>query len=167
MAFGIECRRMEWLMHKPRRRGQSFIELCFIVPWFLFLFIGALDMGFYAYALIAVQGAARMAALYTSSSFATDADRTGACTYVLSELQSLPNIGTDVSTCGTGTSVSTSSPVAVSATCALDATYGPIATVSVTYQSISMIPIPGILSQQLRLTRIVQMRVRNAATCTS
>ncbi len=42
-----------------RRSGNSIIELTFMMPWLVFLFVGVFDFGFYAYALIAVQNAAQ------------------------------------------------------------------------------------------------------------
>jgi Flp pilus assembly protein TadG len=45
-----------------RRAGNSIVEFSLMAPWILFLFAGAFDWGFYAYALISVQNAARVAA---------------------------------------------------------------------------------------------------------
>jgi Flp pilus assembly protein TadG len=47
-----------------RRSGNSIIELTFMMPWLLFLFVGVFDFGFYAYALIATQNAARAVAIH-------------------------------------------------------------------------------------------------------
>src|SRR5712691_2982936 len=74
-------------------RGGAILELAFFAPWLFFLFVGALDFGFYAYALISVESAARVAALYASTNTTTATDSTGACTYALGELRNLPNVG--------------------------------------------------------------------------
>ena len=135
-----------------RRRGGAMLELALFSPWFFFLAIGALDWGFYGYALISMQAASRSALLYAATDATTAVDNDKACAIVLGELRSLPNIGTGVTTCG-------SNPV-VSATLITgpDSTQG--AQVSVRYQSVSLIPIPGILAKQFTITRIVKMRLR-------
>jgi Flp pilus assembly protein TadG len=137
---------------KSRRRGGSIIELVLIAPWIFLLFIGALDWGFYASALISVQAAVRSAALYTSGGSGVAADSTTACTIVLDEIRKLPNIGTSTTTCGSNpvvTAESITGPDGAAAT-----------RVSVRYRSISLIPMPGLLTQQFTVTRIVTMRVR-------
>jgi Flp pilus assembly protein TadG len=134
---------------KRRRRGNAMLELVLLGPWVFFLFIGALDWGFYAYALISLQAAVRSAALYTSSSAATAGDSTTACTLVLAEMASLPNVG---AACGANPVVSAAS---------ITGPDGAIATqVSVTYTSLSLIPIPGMLTKQFTITRTVKMRLR-------
>jgi Flp pilus assembly protein TadG len=129
------------------------VELAFIIPWVAFLFVGALDAGFYSYGLISVESAARVAALYTSSSSSTAADAAGACTYVLGELQGLPNIGTSVTSCG-------SNPLTVTAASVTGAGGTSATLVSVTYRSMAMIPIPGILSNQFTWSRNVKLPIR-------
>jgi Flp pilus assembly protein TadG len=133
-------------------RGHAVVEFALMVPWIVFLFIGVLDFGFYAYAAISVENAARVAALYTANN-GTGAvtDTAGACYYVLQELEHAPNMGSGVSTCG-GTS-----PVTVTAAAA---TVGgqPASQVSVTYKALPMIPIPGLLRGTFNFTRIVAAR---------
>ncbi len=136
---------------RSRRRGASIIELVLIAPWMFMLFIGALDWGFYASALISVQAAARSAALYTSGGTSVAADSTTACTIVLNEIQKLPNIGTSTTTCGTNPVVTASSITGPDGAAA--------SKVSVQYQSISLIPLPW-LAKQFTVTRNVTMRVR-------
>jgi len=135
-----------------KRRGNVLIELSLICPWVLFLFVGIVDLGFFSYALIAVENATRIAAEYTSSSTLTAADQSGACTKVLAELQNLPNVSS-LTSCG-------ATPLTVTVTSGNGPDGNAASTVSVTYQSISMIPIPGILQNQLNVTRIAQMRVK-------
>ena len=136
-------------------RGGAMMELVLIGPWIFFLSVGALDWGFYATALVSVQAAVRSAAAYASTSATTAADSATACTIALGELRDLPNIGPSVTDC-------TANPI-VSAT--YSATGGPdsnpVTTVSVTYQSVSLIPIPSLLVKQFTVTRTVVMRVRS------
>jgi len=128
------------------------LEMVLIAPWIFFLFIGALDWGFYSNALISMQAAVRSAALYTSGPGGLAADSATACTIVLGEIRKLPNIGSAVTTCGTNpivTAEAISGPDGIAAT-----------RVSVRYQSIALVPIPGLLAKQFTLTRIAVMRVR-------
>jgi Flp pilus assembly protein TadG len=137
---------------RPKRRGGALIELTLLSPWVFFLFIGIVDLGFYTYALIAVENATRIAAEYTSSSTLTQADQSGACTKVLLELANLPNVA-PLSSCG-------AAPLTVTATASTGPDGKPASTVSIAYRSISLIPIPGLLQSQLNVTRTTQMRVR-------
>lgn len=136
------------------RSGTAAIEVSFLLPWVVFCFIGALDWGFFSYALITTENATRVAALYTSTSSSTAADSTGACTYVISDFAQLPNIGTTVTTCS-------ASPLIVSAA----ATTGPdsanASTVTITYTTVNLIPIPAILKSQVTIVSKVQMRLRS------
>src|SRR5579871_6288354 len=84
-----------------RRSGHSVMEFAFFLPFLLFLFVGAFDWGFYAWALIATQNAARVAALYTSGSSSTASDSSGACTYALGELAYAPNVAASTGSNGT------------------------------------------------------------------
>jgi Flp pilus assembly protein TadG len=122
------------------------VEVSLMLPWILFLFIGVLDFGFYSYSIISVENAARVAAIYTSSSSPTDS--TGACYYVLQELKNANNTH-NLANCG-------GSPLSVTAAAA---TVNGVAAsqVTVTYDSPTMIPIPGLLPGTYRVTRIVTM----------
>jgi Flp pilus assembly protein TadG len=130
------------------------MEMALLMPWVFLLFIGVVDWGFYAYSLISMQAAIRSAVLYTSSSTSNASDSSGACTLVLSELRDLPNIGPGVTTC-------TSNPT-VTATAVTGPDLQPASQVTVTYQSISLIPIPGLLTKQFTITRSSKMRVRTS-----
>ena len=137
------------------QRGQSLVEASFIFLMFVFLFIGVTDFGFYAYSMISVQSAARVAGLYTSSSSNTAGDNAGACAIALKELATVLNIGTTVTTCN-------ALPIIVTATSLTDPNSNLLSsTVSVQYQSILLIPIPGILTNQLTITRVVEFPVRS------
>jgi Flp pilus assembly protein TadG len=137
---------------RGRTRGGATLELALLSPWVFFLFIGALDWGFYGYSLISLQAAARSAALYTSKTTTTAIDSGTACNIVLGELRSLSNIGTSTTTC-------TSNPV-VTATQIVGPDSAAAAQVSVQYRTPSMIPIPGLLAKQFTITRVVKMRIR-------
>jgi Flp pilus assembly protein TadG len=129
------------------------MEMALLMPWFFLLFIGVLDWGFYANALISMQAATRTAVLYTSTGSGTAADSATACQLVLAELRNLPNIGTGVTVCS-------SNPV-VTATAVTGPDAAAASQVSVTYQSVSLIPIPGLLTKQFTLTRTGKMRLRS------
>ena len=131
-------------------RGHAVVEVALLSPWIFFLFMGTFDLGFYTHALIATQNAARAAASYTSRSAATAADSTGACKYALAELKAMGNVR-GLSSCG-------SSPLVVTASSVTGVDGSPASSVSVTYQSNNLIPIPG-LTGQLNITRTVQMMV--------
>src|SRR6516165_6056365 len=94
MRILTDLRRRRRYRGRPKRRdqGSAVIEMALIAPWFLFLFIGVVDVGFYCYDLIAVENAARVAAEYTSTGTDKAADSDGACTRVRAELGSLPNV---------------------------------------------------------------------------
>lgn len=137
-------------MKRIGQSGHAVIEVALISPWIFVLFAGALNLGFYFYALICTENAARVAAAYTSSNSLYAADASGACQAALGELNQLPNAG-NVSACAT-------LPVIVTATAVTGADGAPASSVSVTYQTVPLIPIPA-LTSQLTMTRTVQMRL--------
>src|ERR1700722_1848345 len=145
---------------KRRRSGNSIIELTFMLPWLLFLFVGVFDFGFYAYALIATQNAARAAAVHNSisKSAAADPDFSG-CGIVLTELQTTAN-ASGLSKCSSGQITTTSQQTTVTFPKILqvESDYCPVqnpnpacpasvpadsAQVIVTYYTAVLIPIPG------------------------
>jgi Flp pilus assembly protein TadG len=128
------------------------MEMALLMPWVFLLFVGAIDWGFYAYSLISMQAAVRTAVLYTSTADSTKADSVGACGLVVAEMSSLPNIVSAGNNCS-------SNPV-VSAAGVSGPDAKPASQVSVTYQSMSLIPIPGLLSKQFTITRTGKMRIR-------
>ena len=138
---------------KQRQGGQSVLEMTIMMPWIVFLFVGAFDWGFYAHALISTESAARVAALYTSTSNGTAADQATACTLVLQEL----SISSNVPASGTCSSL----PVIVTATAVSGADGQPATQVTVTYQTLSLIPIPGALTNQVSISRTAQLRLRS------
>jgi Flp pilus assembly protein TadG len=125
-----------------------------LAPWIFFLFVGVFDFGFYMYSAISTQNAARVAALQTSSAPSVAGNSGLACQYALGELRMLPNVGTSVTSCG-------SLPVQVTATAITGVDGAPASRVSVTYETVPLIPIPGLLTGRFTLTRIVEMRVKD------
>lgn len=145
----------------PKQRGNAIIEFSFLAAWLLFLFIGALDWGFYSYSLISTQAAARIGALYASTSPSTVLDTAGVCVYALDQLRKMPNVGSGVVSCGSGSSVSTSAPVSVSVTAVSGVDGKPAAQVSVTYLTPLLIPLMKLLPAQVTITRTTQMRMQS------
>jgi Flp pilus assembly protein TadG len=129
--------------------------MALLLPWYLFLFVGAFDWGFYAHALISTESAARVGALYASQSSSKAADLTDVCNIVLNELRIAPNVGTNVTSCGTLPVIVTTSYLHNGGADGQDA-----AQVTVTYQTTGVIPIPGLLENQATFYRVVQMRLR-------
>ncbi len=127
-----------------------------MAPWIFLLFLGVLDFGFYAYAAISTTQAARVAALYTSSSPSTAADATTACYYALQSLKDMPNMS-GITACATQASaVTATQPVAVTVS-SNGGPDGAASTVSVTYQTVPLFPIPGLMGQ-ITITRSAKMR---------
>jgi len=137
------------------RKGQSLIEFSLLVPWYLFLFMGIFDFGFYGYALVSLEDGVRVAALNASQNSTLAANSTTACTYVLGSLTGLPNIGSSVTTCS-------ASPLVVTATYGATSgpDGGPETTVSATYTTPQLIPIPSVFPGRFTVTRALQMRVK-------
>jgi TadE-like protein len=155
------------------------VELVLMAPWIFFLFIGVLDFGFYAYAAICIQNAARAAAMQTASSVGVQSNVV-ACNAALQEMNFVANIGSAVTSCDAlplivtrrtlctqGTVVPSSltceTPCITQANpaCA-DCSSDPAAAssqVCVTYQSGLFVPVPAVLTNQLTLTRAAEMRI--------
>lgn len=68
------------LVHDRRERGQSLVELAFVVPLLLLLLIGIIEIGRFAFYSIVVSNAARAGAQYGAQSLATAADAAGIST---------------------------------------------------------------------------------------
>jgi Flp pilus assembly protein TadG len=134
-----------------KTRGAAMVELALLCPWIVFLFVGLFDWGFYAYSLITLETAARSAVSWNAN-HNQPANLTDPCEIVTLEMQSLVNMR-GVTTCGG------SSPVSVAASQVTGPDGDPAAQVSVTYTTPSLIPIPGLLTKQITLTRVVTMRL--------
>ncbi|MEO8052393.1 MAG: TadE family protein [Acidobacteriota bacterium] len=168
--------------------GSSIIELAFLAPWIFFLFVGIFDFGFYSYAAICTQNAARAVALASAQ---TSTAGVTPCNAALGELRMLPNVGYSPSSsrCSVvmgAPSLTQSTPVNV-CVATLTATTtspcggtGPLSGIScgdctgwgggtpsptaqsilavVSYQTIPFVPIPGLLTGQMTLSRGAEVR---------
>jgi Flp pilus assembly protein TadG len=146
--------------NRPGRKGAAVIEATLLCPWVFFIFVGAFDVGIYLNTLISTENAARTAGLYYASSQHTGADLAKSCRYALEILRAQTNVRNAVGICASsGAAVNRNTPVALSA---LSLPYGPdgqpVAAVTVTYQTVPLIPIPLMLSSQLAVTRSVQYK---------
>jgi len=144
------------------RRGQSVVEFSVLLPWFVFLFAGAFDWGFYAHALISTQSAARAAALYGANLSGGTVSSSTVCTVALQELSMEPNVG---GLSGCAGPVSSSQAVVTSTTCSTIDTVNTVK-VTVTYQTAQLVPIPGVLSGQFTINRTAQLPMKNNSSCT-
>jgi len=147
---------------RRRVRGQAMVEVALMSPWIFVLFIGVLSFGFFSYAAICTQNAARSAALANATT--GTADDAGACTIAINEMNSLPN-ARSISSCNVGLCPSTTGlvtdfqPLAVTS-CAVVGPDGlPAVRVILTYRTLQMIPIPGALAGKFDITRIVDAPV--------
>jgi len=145
---------------RRNQRGNAIIEVALMAPWIFFLFVGVFDMGFYSYAAICTQNAARAVALSSAQ-----ASTVAPCTVALGELSMLPNVN-GVATCNALPVQVTVTPLNGSA-CPDSATTSGVLYAgtpfcvqsSVTYQTIPLLPIPGVLMGRMTLTRTSQMRL--------
>jgi Flp pilus assembly protein TadG len=137
--------------YRKNRRGSAFVEFTLLFPILFFMLLGAFDMGFVCYALIATQNAARVAALYTSLP-GNQSDATTACLYVRAELQMMPNYSQLPAACN-------ALPLRVTVLSGNGPDGMPASTVTVSYKTVQLIPIPAVPAQ-LTISRTVEMRVR-------
>lgn len=139
------------------RRGQAVVEVTLLLPWLVFAFVAAFNFGIFAYALISTQNAARSAALYASQSLAVAQSGsivTQVCPYVVGELGDAPGMA-GVTTC-------TSAPVTATVTAKTPgAGHMNTVQVAVTYNTMQLIPLPGLMAGSLVITRTVEMPIRN------
>jgi Flp pilus assembly protein TadG len=136
---------------RNRRRGGSVLEMALFLPWYVFLFVGTYDWGFFAHALISVESATRVAALYSANQVSAPSVAT-LCPIVINEMKVVSNVSSSLNC--------TSSPLVVGITSGAGADGQTAYTVSVTYTTLSLIPIPGLLPAQTTFTRSVEMRPR-------
>ena len=139
---------------RASRCGHAVIEATLLAPWNFFLFIGVFDMGFGAVALICTENTARAAVSYTASSAGTAADSAGACQYALTEMNAMSN-ARSLGSCG-------ASPLTVTATSVSGADGSAASQVTVTNQTMSLIPVLS-LPAQYTITHTIQQRVKSAA----
>lgn len=135
------------------RSGNSALEFALFAPWYIFLFLGTFDFGFYSYSLIAVQNAARIGAFYASSSSLASADTTTVCRYALGQLKSLPNVGSSMALC--------TSPVTVTSGTITGPDGSTATRVTVTYRTPDLFAIPNLFPGTINISRTVVMRTRS------
>jgi Flp pilus assembly protein TadG len=132
-------------------RGASIVEAALMSPWIFLLMVGVLDMGFYAYAAINTQNAARAAALALASG---TMDVSQVCDLVRLEMRNLPNVA-PLTTClalplkvttGDYTQTPTGVPNPVR-----------IRTATVEYETIPLLKIPGITNGTLKFARTAEV----------
>jgi Flp pilus assembly protein TadG len=140
------------------------VEFALIAPWYFLLFSGTLQTGFILYGLMAVQNAARSAAIHLAANRAAATDQAGACSMAILELQGLPNINSTFSSSCSGAPLTVTanycdSSVPCSGTLT-SADNGPAAFVSVRYNlpAAAKFPVPGFTS----ITRTMEMRLRDS-----
>jgi len=138
------------------------LEMALLLPWYFFLFVGTFDWGFYAHALISTEAAARTAVLYTSQSATTASDQAGACILANEEMRIVPNISnSDATTCSTSPLVVTAVQIGAGQAITLTPDNNPASQVTVTYTTLSLIPIPFVLTNKATFYRVVTMRLRS------
>jgi len=144
-----------------KNAGQAAIEVALMSPWILLLFIAIFDFGFYAYTLISVENAARVAVMHTSGDPQTGDDSSFACFYAVQELRMMLNVGNSVN-CTPGclpNTVCTAGPnISVQALNVTGPDGQPASQVTVVYQGIQLFPLPWLMGR-LNVTRVAQMRI--------
>ena len=157
VAFQKIRKKVNFLFPRKGRKGHAVVETALIAPWIFFLFVGVLDFGFYAYALIAVENATRVAALNAGIGDANAIDQTTACRLALDEMIKMPNLKNLPTTYGCG-----SLPLRVDINTNpnfVDAEGNPATWVRVSYETIPLIPIPGVLMGKATISRTVETRI--------
>jgi Flp pilus assembly protein TadG len=151
-------KRVLWGASRKRanQRGQSAIETALLMPWLIFCFCGAFDMGVYTYAMISAENAARVVAMYASTSSSVATNPTLACTYALAELRYAPGVGS-TSSCSSGGVVNVTTTYLASGADTL-----PAAQVTITYKPSKVITLPGLINGALTITRTVELPIRGS-----
>jgi Flp pilus assembly protein TadG len=141
---------------RANQRGQAVLETALLLPWLVYCFVGAFDLGVYSYAMISAENAARVVGMYASASTSVASNPTLACTYALAELQDSPGVGSTSSCSATGVVNVTTSYLSAGA----DGL--PAAQVSITYKPSVAITLPGIMNGNLAITRTVEFPIRGS-----
>lgn len=151
---------------RSRERGQSMIEAVLMAPWIFLLFMAIFNIGFYSYALIAVENSARIAALFASQTTSgSDNEKSiQACRRMLAELANLPNLASETGATCPDTTVLDVSVVTLDADQSADRLEKAVR-LTATYQSIQLFLLPGI-ADNLLITRVVEMRLKTGGPTT-
>jgi len=138
---------------RANQRGQSVIETVLLLPWLVYCFCGAFDLGVYSYALISAENAARVVGMYAATSASVAQNPTLACTYALAELRDSPGVG-NTSSC------SASGVVNVTTTYLATGADGlPAVQVSIAYTPSQVITLPGLINGSMTITRTVEFPI--------
>jgi Flp pilus assembly protein TadG len=148
------------MSRRKKCKGGSALEMALLLPWYMFLFVGAFDWGYYAHALISTESAARVAGTYAATSSTTATDTTNVCLFALQELSIVPNVS-GVTTCSGSSPVRVTASLLTNATTPASADGQNAAQVSVQYTTLQLIPIPLLLQSQATFYRTVEMRLRS------
>ncbi len=148
---------------RRHQRGNAVIEASLLIPWILFLFMGVLDFGFYNYALITTENAARVGAHYASQDKGRARDVTEVCRIVRQEMSGLPHTRSLSGCAACSASLTEAMPLSVcSQLLEAPGRVGPAgdtaAEVTVSYRTVPLIPLP-FLTGQLTITRVKQMSI--------
>jgi Flp pilus assembly protein TadG len=120
-------------------------------PWLLLLFIGIFDFGFYMYAAISVQNAARAAALATGANPASAGSQITACRYARDEMRFMTNFSSLPADCS-------ALPLTVQAWSEADAQGATMSRVQVSYRTVQLFTLPFVPGQ-MTISRTARMRV--------
>jgi len=150
-------------MHGPgttrvKQRGQAAVEVALMLPWIVLIFAAVTDFGFFAYAFISVENAARSAALYTSTDPLLAANAGAACQYAQYEAAYLPGVAASCTGAAAGT-MSVTATLGGTQTCPPPSgTAFCDSIVTVTYTTVQLFPLP-FLPGQFTINRTAQMRI--------
>jgi len=129
-----------------------------MLPWIVLMFAAVMDFGFFAYAFISVENAAREAVLYTSTDPLLANNASAACPYALGEASYLPGVA---ATCtgATAGNLSVTANLGGAQTCPPPTGTGFCdSVVTVTYTTVQLFPLP-FLQGRLTMNRTAQMRI--------
>lgn len=136
-----------------------------MTPWIFFLFVGVFDFGFYSYAFITTQNAARVAAMAGALGSAAP-DPTTTCNLVVAEMNSLPDTQSYVPgtyACPVDTVPTNTQRIAINTpTTEVETDGSTAAVVTVMYKPQTMIPIPGVLNGPVTIYRTAKVPLLNS-----
>lgn len=153
---------------RKSQRGNAMIEFVIAVPLLMFIAIGLVEVGRFAYFSVLVGNAAHAGAQYGSQSFTTVVDTTGMADAAKADGQNVTGLtasGTHVCTCWNGTTASPSPPT----TTACNTTVCPLsgyhrvlyAQVTATGSFTSLFSYPG-LPHTHSVSRTATIRAKNS-----
>ena len=149
---------------RVQQRGQAAVEVALMLPWIVLIFAAIVDFGFFAYAFISVENAARAAALYTSTDPLLAANAGAACQYAQGEAAYLPGVAASCTGATAGT-MSVTATLGGALACPPPGPGNPgggtspcDSIVTVTYTTRQLFPLP-FLPGRFTINRTAQMRI--------